>query len=67
MEVGIMDMIDKVELQVMRQLAERKRQATLTHMYMIDDLMSEILILDNPEAMREIALFVKEVIQQMEE
>jgi len=46
---------------------EEKRQARLTHMYMIDDMMSEILILDNPEAMREIAMFVKSLIAQMDE
>jgi hypothetical protein len=62
-----MDMMDKVELQMMRKIVEEKHQATLTHMYMIDDMMDEILILDNPEAMREIALFVKQLIQQMEE
>lgn len=62
-----MDMMDKVELQMMRNLMLKKHHATLTHMYMIDDMMSEILILDNPEAMREIALFVKELIKQMEE
>jgi hypothetical protein len=61
------NMIDKVELQLMRKLIEEKHQSTLTHMYMIDDMMDEILILDNPEAMREIASFVKEVIKQMEE
>ena len=61
------NMMDKVELQMMRKLVEEKHQATLTHMYMIDDMMDEILILDNPEAMREIALFVKQLIQQMEE
>jgi KaiC/GvpD/RAD55 family RecA-like ATPase len=59
--------MDKVELQVMRKMVEEKRQATLTHMYIIDDMMDEILMLDNPEAMREIALFVKEVVKQMEE
>ena len=59
--------MDKVELQMMRKIVEEKHQATLTHMYMIDDMMDEILILDNPEAMREIALFVKQLIQQMEE
>lgn len=58
---------DKIELQVMRKMAEEKRQSTLTHMYMIDDMMDEILMLDNPEAMREIAQFVKEVVKQMEE
>jgi hypothetical protein len=62
-----MDIMDKVELQMMRKIVEEKHQATLTHMYMIDDMMDEILILDNPEAMREIALFVKQLIQQMEE
>ena len=31
---------------------------------MIDELMDEILILDNPEAMREVAAFVQEVIKQ---
>lgn len=62
-----MEMMDKVELQMMRKIVEEKHQATLTHMYMIDDMMDEILILDNPEAMREIALFVKQLIQQMEE
>ena len=61
------DMMDKVELQMMRNLMLKKRHATLTHMYMIDDMMDEILMLDNPEAMREIAAFVKEVIKQMEE
>ena len=30
---------------------------------MIDELMDEILILDNPEAMREIAAFVQEVMK----
>lgn len=60
-------MMDKVELQMMRKLVEEKRQTMLTHMYMIDDMMDEILMLDNPEAMREIALFVKEVVKQMEE
>lgn len=59
-------MMDKVELQMMRKLVEEKHQTTLTHMYMIDDMMSEILILDNPEAMREIAMFVKDIIKQME-
>ena len=61
------DMMDKVELQMMRKIIEEKRQSTLTHMYMIDDMMDEILMLDNPEAMREIAQFVKEVVKQMEE
>lgn len=61
------NMMDKVELQMMRKIIEEKHQATLTHMYMIDDMMDEILILDNPEAMREIAAFVKEVVKQMEE
>lgn len=60
-------MMDKVELQMMRKLVEEKRQTMLTHMYMIDDMMDEILMLDNPEAMREIAAFVKEVVKQMEE
>lgn len=60
-------MMDKVELQMMRKLLEKDRQAMLTHMYMIDDMMDEILMLDNPEAMREIATFVKEVVKQMEE
>jgi hypothetical protein len=46
---------------------EEKKQANLTHMYIIDDMMDEILMLDNPEAMREIALFVKSVIVQMED
>lgn len=59
--------MDKVELQVMRRIVEEKRQANLTHMYIIDDMMDEILMLDNPEAMREIASFVKEVVKQMEE
>lgn len=59
-------MMDKVELCLMRKMAEEKRQTVLTHMYMIDDMMDEILILDNPESMREIALYVKEVIKQME-
>jgi len=59
--------MDKVELQVMRKMVEEKRQATLTHMYIIDDMMDEILMLDNPEAMREIAAFVKTVVAQMEE
>jgi hypothetical protein len=62
-----MDMMDKVEIQTLRVMAEQKRQSMLTHIYMIDDMMSEILILDNPEAMREIASFVKEVVKQMEE
>ena len=61
------EMMDKVELQMMRNLMFKKRQTTLTHMYMIDDMMDEILMLDNPEAMREIAAFVKEIIKQMEE
>ncbi len=30
-----------------------------------DDMMDEILILDNPEAMREIALFVKDILKRM--
>jgi hypothetical protein len=59
-------MMDKVELQMMRKIMEEKHQSTLTHMYMIDDMMDEILMLDNPEAMREIAAFVKEVVKQME-
>jgi len=67
MIIGGKTMMDKVELQMMRKLVEEKRQSTLTHMYMIDDLMDEILMLDNPEAMREIAAFVKEIIKQMEE
>ena len=61
------EMMDKVELQMMRKVIEEKHQATLTHMYMIDDMMDEILMLDNPEAMREIAAFVKEIVKQMEE
>lgn len=60
-------MIDKVELCLMRKLVEEKRQTMLTHMYMIDDMMDEILILNDPSSMREIALYVKDVIKQMEE
>ena len=56
-----------VELQMMRKLVEEKSQSMLTHIYMVDDMMDEILMLDNPEAMREIAAFVKEVVKQMEE
>lgn len=68
MEMSNMEFqMDKVELQVMRNMIERRRQATLTHMYIIDDMMDEILMLDNPEAMREIAMFVKNVVTQMEE
>lgn len=59
--------MDKAELMFMRRLNERRRQAMLTHTYMIDDMMEEILMLDNPEAMREIAMFVKSVVAQMEE
>jgi len=62
-----MDMSTMVELQTLRVMSEQKRQAMLTYTYMIDDLMSEILILDNPEAMREVAAYVKEVVKQMEE
>ena len=62
-----MNMLDLVELQTLRLQNELKRQAMLTHMYIIDDMMSEILILDNPEAMREVAAFVKTVVAQMEE
>ena len=62
-----MNMLDMVELQTLRLQNELKRQAMLTHMYIIDDMMSEILILDNPEAMREVAAFVKTVVAQMEE
>ena len=59
-------MMEKVELQMLRKLVEEKNQTILTHLYIIDDMMSEILILDNPEAMREIALYVKEVIRSAE-
>lgn len=59
-------MMDKVELQMLRKIVEEEKQTMLTHTYMIDDLMSEILILNNPEAMREVALYVKEIIKQME-
>jgi len=31
---------------------------------MIDEMMDELLILDNPEAMREVANFIQEVIKQ---
>lgn len=61
-----MVMMEKVELQMLRKLVEEKNQTILTHLYIIDDMMSEILILDNPEAMREIALYVKEVIRSAE-
>ena len=61
-----MNMAEKVELQMMRKLLNDRHQTVLTHMYMIDDMMSEILMLDNPEAMREIAMFVKDLIRQME-
>ena len=60
-------MIERAEKQVMRKMLEESRQAYLTHMYIIDDMMDEILMLDNPEAMREIAAFVKSVLTQMEE
>ena len=59
-------MMEKVELQMLRKLVEEKNQTILTHLYIIDDMMSEILILDNPEAMMEIALYVKEVIRSAE-
>jgi len=68
MEMSNMEFqMDKAELMFMRRLNERRRQAMLTHTYMIDDMMEEILMLDNPEAMREIAMFVKSVVAQMEE
>jgi hypothetical protein len=60
------NMLDKVELQMLRQILEEKHQSMLTHAYMIDDLMSEILILDDPSSMREVAMYVKEVVKQME-
>jgi hypothetical protein len=60
-------MMDKVELQVMRRMVEEKRQSMLTYMYMIDDMMDEIQMLDNAEAMREIAMFVKTLVSQMED
>ena len=62
-----MEMIDKVELQMMRKIVEQELESKKTLLYMIDDMMSEILILDNPESMREIASYVKDVIAQVEE
>ncbi len=55
------------ELQIMQKIAEKKRQSMLTHLYIIDDLASEILILNNVESMREVALYMKELIKQVEE
>ena len=60
-------MMEKVELQMMRKMVEEKNQAMLTHLYIIDDMMSEILILDSTDAMREIALYVKEVVKSAED
>ena len=62
-----MNMADKVELQMLRKLIEERHQTTLTHMYMIDDMMDEILMFDSAESMREIALYVKSIIKNMEE
>ena len=62
-----MDMSTMVELQTLRVMSEQKRQSMLTYMYILDDLASEILILDDPSSMREVALYMKEVIQMMEE
>lgn len=59
-------MMDKVEVHMMKEMFKVERQSMLTHLYIIDDMMSEILILDNPEAMREIALYVKEVVKSAE-
>ena len=59
--------MDKFVLDLVKKETEEKRQAMLTHIYIIDDMMDEILMLDNPEAMREIAAFVKSVVSQMEE
>ena len=60
------EMMDKVMLQSVRRVMEEKRQANLTHMYIIDDMMDEILMLDNVNSMKEIAMFVKEIVKKME-
>ena len=67
MGMNNMDMMEKFEIKILKEMMEQRRQATLTHMYIIDDMMDEILMLDNPDAMREIAAFVKTVVRQMEE
>ena len=51
--------IDQVRIQELL-LIENSLKAK---MLLIDELMDEILILDHPEAMREVALFVQEVIK----
>ena len=63
MEVAMGDLMELVHI---RKMAVKNEAAYKTHMYMIDDMMDEILMLDNPEAMREIASFVKEIIKDME-
>jgi hypothetical protein len=65
---GMMDsMMDKHLMVAATKLLEERRQTTLTHLYMVDDMMDEILMLDNPEAMREIASFVKSILVNLEE
>ena len=61
-----MSMVDRYEAHMLKKEMMDKRHTIYTHLYIVDDMMSEILILDNPEAMREIAAYVKTVLAQLE-
>lgn len=55
---GVHIMLDEI-----RTLKDDKASLEAT-IRIIDELMDEVLLLDNPEAMREIAMFIKEVIRE---
>jgi hypothetical protein len=57
MDMHMVDMVEKENLKNRISSLEGKLQ-------IIEDNMDEILILQSPESMREIALFIKQVVKQ---
>lgn len=60
------EMMDRILIQELISIMEEERKTMATHLSIVDDMMDEILILENPESMREVALFVKGLLRQME-